>query len=180
MNIYNREVERKYILKGIDYDQAFAKLNDLYRATWDAVSNDLYWKAGKVDFVRLRENSREITVKVTDKGTVVDRIEENVEVTEQALPDAQRLLTLLFGAPTLKLQKEFSVFEGKVSPAPGTEFNVILCLYRVTSDPTNRIFFEVEAESLAVVDYVLDQLDGMFTMQAESRSLYQIFLLESL
>lgn len=180
MELFSREIERKYTLHNVSYAKAFNTLKDMFGVEWDAVSNDIYWEAKGVDFIRLRENSRELTVKVSDKGTTVDRIEENVRINSEDMEACKRLQTLLNGPPSLKLTKEFSVFNGVASPAPGTAFPVVLCLYRVQGDPLNRVFFECEAGTLAVVDYMLGMLEGLFNMEAESRSLYAIFRNEQL
>lgn len=173
MDVYKREVERKFIIQGMSYELAYGYLSFLFDPSVKTTTSfDLYWPAPRVDFVRLRENSQEITVKVTDKGSILDRIEENVQVEDMGA--AQRLLTLLYGNP-ISLTKKFSVFDTVVRPAPGTNFPAILCLYQVEGDPLGRVFFEVEAESLAVVDYVLDTLTGRLDLKAEIRSLYQIF-----
>ncbi len=175
--VFSREIERKFTLKDTTYEDAHNTLSCLSRCIINASSFDTYWKAYGVDFVRLRDNSREITVKVTDKHTVVDRIEENVEVVKESMPAAARFLTLLLGPPAMKITKRFSVFEVSSSPAPGTEVKAILCLYVVEEDPRKRIFFEVEAESLAIVDYVLRDIipkEG-FNLKKETSSLFQIF-----
>jgi hypothetical protein len=68
----------------------------------------------------LRENSKELTVKVTDRGTVTDRIEENVKVEEHCMDAAEKLATLLWGPPCLKLTKKFFVANIRTFPAPGS------------------------------------------------------------
>lgn len=177
MDIYKRELEKKYTLTGITYEEAHTALDSMFTTTAKPqVSLDKYWKAPSVDFVRLRANSKELTVKVSDKGGVIDRIEENVVLAANNLSAAERLMTLLLGPSNLKLTKKFSVYTTTVSPAPGTSFDVDLCLYQVEEDSRKRIFFEVEAESLAVVDYTLDKIEGLFKMAQENRSLYQIFI----
>jgi hypothetical protein len=182
--IFTREVEKKFIVSGATYDElkdriySFTPLKDILA---DAKSFDLYWKAPHVDFVRLRENSKELTVKVTDKGTVTDRIEENAVIEEHSMEAVKRLTTLLFGPPSLKLTKRFLVINIKTFPAPGTEFNAVLCLYEVEEDEQKRVFLEVEAENIKIVDEVTAKLMRVLTdvdLKQESRSLYQIFVKE--
>lgn len=179
--IYTREVEKKFIATGASYDvlkeriYSFTAIPDVLA---DSKSSDLYWKAPHVDFVRLRENSQELTVKVTDKGTITDRIEENVVVEERSMGAAEKLMTLLFGPMCLRLTKRFLVVNIKTFPAPGTEFNAILCLYSIVGDPSSRVFLEVEAESLRIVDEVVEKLKKSLPdieLTQENRSLFQIF-----
>jgi hypothetical protein len=180
MDIYRREIERKFVIEGESYESVCNKLGMVSKQIEpDQTSHDLYWHAPGVDFVRLRQNSRELTVKVTDKGHILDRVEENAKVDPSDMASCARIQTLLFG-PAMKLTKRFSVFEIATSPAPGTSYNVVLCAYQVEGDPKERVFFEVEAESLPIVDYVLEREGADFTMTAESRSLYQIFKEEGL
>lgn len=174
--IFKREIERKFVIENESYEEAFSTLACKGRVVLNATSFDTYWAHRGVDFIRLRDNSREITVKVTDKGTVIDRIEENVEVFKDAMPAAKRLLTLLFGDPSCVITKKFSVFEIETSPGPGTAFKAILCLYEVEGDPLKRLFFEVEAETIGIVDHILHDLKGRFQLHVEKRSLYQIFV----
>src|ERR1700685_2635978 len=127
----NREIERKFTVEGLTYEEAYAVLNNRYTLEIDATSFDLYWSAPNVDFVRLRENSRELTVKVSDKGTIVDRIEENVVINQECMGDAIRACTLLFGEP-MKLIKNFSVFNTLVYNMYDDEYvKTIVCLYTV-------------------------------------------------
>lgn len=175
MDFYKREIERKFIIKEINYYRAIESLlaNDAHITTPTIKSFDVYWNSAKVDFVRLRGNTKELTVKVTDKTTIIDRIEENVVVED--IDTAKRLTTLLCGEPSLTITKKFSVFNIFISPAPGTKFEAILCLYEVEGDRENRLFFEVEAESIKIVDLVVKKFEEVFLLQPESRSLYQIF-----
>lgn len=170
-----REIERKFTITEGTYNTAFEFLSTVSVPKITATSFDLYWATSKADFIRLRDNSAELTVKVTDKGSIVDRIEENVVVERASLPACKRLLTLLYGEPTLKLTKKFSVFQYTFTPAPGTHFQAILCLYKVTEDGQDRVFFEVEAESLAIVDAALTSLGNALPLKSENRSLFQIF-----
>jgi hypothetical protein len=173
---YCREVERKFVVENVGYGRAFLALLSLgaYETIIYQTSRDLYWAAPNVDFIRLRENSRELTVKVTDKGSIIDRIEENAVVEASSMDVMERVQTLLYGPP-MKLVKEFSVFSYVYSPAPGVAFDVTLCLYQVQGDKEERLFFEVEADNITVVDALVSKVKLILTLKAESRSLYQIF-----
>jgi hypothetical protein len=165
MTRYAREIERKFTVDGISYEKALADLKERYSFILDATSYDLYWKAPNVDFIRLRENSRELTVKVTDKGTVVDRIEENVKIEKGALSDCTRLLTLLHGEPMM-LVKKFAVLHSPMTT---------ICLYQVAEDLKERVFLEVEASALDYVDHTVANLKRHLDLTAVPYSLYQIF-----
>jgi hypothetical protein len=174
---YRREVEKKFI-SGERYGRTLAHISAHLKGDWvvaDATSFDSYWTAPHVDFVRLRENSLELTVKVTDRGTVTDRIEENVVVEKDSWEASHRLATLLFGPPALRLTKRFSVLHTKIEPVPGTSFPAVVCLYEVKEDAHSRVFVEVEAETMKIVDQVLELLSPRLDLTPESRSLFQIF-----
>lgn len=176
---YKREIERKFVLENTTYEEAFDVLCKKNFNVWDNTqySTDSYWTHPTVDFVRLRENSKELTVKVTDKYTIVDRIEENVHVYNTA--DAMRLTVLLLGPPCLTLTKKFSVFSKVYEPAPGTSYTVVLCLYEVQGDPQKRLFFEVEADNIGYVDNTIHwDIDNRFELKQETRSLFTIFYTE--
>lgn len=169
----SREIERKFTVEGLSYDEAFSVLRDKFNCLVDTTSWDLYWKAPGVDFVRLRENSRELTVKVTDKDTIVDRVEENVRVEESSMDACIRQQTLLYGEP-LRLTKKFCVFTTYATILPYTS-EIVVCLYRVAWDPKKRLFLEVESDRLDMVDQVVANLYHKFTLTPVLSSLYQIF-----
>lgn len=183
---YEREIERKFTVEGLTYLQVYNCIHDKFDAHFfigevedNAISFDLYWPGNKVnvDFIRLRENSRELTVKVTDKATIVDRIEENVIIAPGSMLAAERQQTLLFGAP-LKITKRFSVFDCCITSYNGDqeiEELAIICLYTVADDPKKRVFLEVEAKDLALVDRVVTVLMKRLTLTPVPHSLYQIF-----
>lgn len=170
-----REIERKFTVEGLTYEEASAMLSHRYGSLINAISYDLYWESPGVDFIRLRENSRELTVKVTDRGTIVDRIEENVVVEHGSMESAARQQTLLHGEP-MKLVKRFSVFQTFVNPDPNMDTSVaIICLYTVSGDKKNRLFLEVEADNLFTVDYMVTVLMRKLTLTPVMHSLFRIF-----
>jgi hypothetical protein len=158
-----REIERKYVAQG-DFVRLERDISALfpYSRPEKAESTDRFWRGPNVDFVRLRENSKELTVKVTDQATIVDRVEVNVRVDD--LDAAARLCTLLFGEAT-SLVKRFTVWT--------LHKGIVVCLYQVGGD--DRVFLEVEAPTLALVDEYSKIMTTFFTLTPETRSLYQIF-----
>ena len=169
---YQREVERKFVILGSSYDEVYKFLSStFYVNLGTTISYDLYWGATGVDFIRLRENSQELTVKVTDKQTIIDRIEENAKVSKEDMKAMERAMTLVHGHP-MRLTKKFSVFTGDLF---GTEDRVIYCIYEVQDDPKKRLFFEVEAPDIESVDEALSALKPIFELQPQTKSLYQIF-----
>lgn len=164
MREFAREIEKKYTLRDMGYEEAFRTLTSRYSLTADSVSVDRFWRASGVDFVRLRENSREMTLKITDRGDITDRIEENVVVEDVEV--AYNYLTLLHGLPCLTLTKEFAVFM--------REDRTVLCLYRVLEDPSQRVFFEAEADSIDKVNQAV--LEAKLPLHQEKRSLFQVFM----
>jgi hypothetical protein len=170
--MYSREVERKFVLKGSSYEEVYRFMCSTYNINLGTtISYDLYWNSPMVDFIRLRENSRELTVKVTDKGTIIDRIEENAKVDADDMESMERAMTLVHGKP-MRLTKKFSVFIGNL---PGTWEQVVYCIYEVQGDPQKRLFFEAEAATIETVDASLRYLDMVFDLQPQTKSLYQIF-----
>lgn len=172
---YNREIERKFILNHLTYNEAMDTLfwqakATAFEITTTTVSKDWFWKAPNVDFIRLRENSLEMTIKVTDKGTTVDRIEENVVVDRGSLGTSKAFLTKLFGPSCLSLTKEFIVLEYMHKGS-----QVTLSLYTVKEDELNRVFFEVEGASLESVDSFINEVLPDMGGTVETRSLFNIF-----
>lgn len=167
---YQREIEKKYVLtaRNLPQDELF------YAARWqlkmlfpeaeslEGSSTDVFWKQPGTDFIRLRRNTKELSVKVTDKDTIEDRVEENVVVEDY--DTAARFSTAVFGTPAGTLEKNYFVL---TNPD-----NTVVCLYTVTGD--ERVFLEVEAGDISRVTEVSDHLMDYFDMKQEMRSLFTI------
>lgn len=164
---YRRELEHKYVLTGISKIDADATIQSIFTGSLEVSgrSSDTFWRHHMVDFIRLRENTKELTIKVTDKGTVEDRIEENVRVDD--LDTTIRLLTAMHGEPVGKLTKTYDVYYTPLA---------IVSLYTVHEDPENRLFLEVESEDMEDVKDCVGIFREYFRMEKQDKSLYQLFL----
>jgi adenylate cyclase class IV len=130
---YSRELERKYI---VDMNSVAAefRLNVMFPGAESSLrgrSKDTFWEAPGVDFIRLRDNTRELTIKITDKGTIEDRVEENVVV--NSINTTRRILNVLYGPHTIELWKNYYVL--KLGDCH-------ISLYTV--DGLEQVFLEVE------------------------------------
>jgi hypothetical protein len=162
--IFKREIERKYrIMDDVSMYTAHSWLRTMFRdCRIDAgISSDQFWTGQGVDFIRLRTNTKELTVKITDKGTIEDRVEENLPVKD--LVDAQRWSTAVFGSPVGTLEKVYQIY---YTP------HCIVSLYEVTGYPA--LFLEIEAEELDTVKAVEADMREQFTLAQEHRSLFEI------
>lgn len=166
---YKREIEKKYVLThpryGMQelYEVARFQLRGFFpdAEILEGRSTDTFWTQKGTDFIRLRRNTSELSVKITDKATIEDRVEENVVVEDY--DTAWRFSTAVFGQPVGTLEKNYYVL---------TMPDVIVCLYTVTGD--DRVFLEVESESITKVTEVSHELMEYFDMRQEMRSLFQI------
>lgn len=162
--VFNREIERKYVIKdALSMYTAHSWLRTLFtgRRIDAGISTDKFWVAPNVDFIRLRANTQELTVKITDKETTEDRVEENLLVKD--LRDADRWATAVFGAPVGVVEKVFQVYYTETC---------IVSLYEVTG--REEIFLEIEADTLDAVKALESTLREQFTLEREYRSLFQI------
>lgn len=161
--MFKREIEKKYVLKGITMADAHDILHDIFGLDefFCDISTDTFWSAEGVDFIRLRANTGELTVKVTDKESIVDRVEENLLV--PSLEDAARWATAIWGTPIGTLEKSFYVYY-----AP----DAVISLYTVTGH--EQVFLEIESDSLQVINEIEADMKEEFNMKQEYRSLYQI------
>lgn len=168
---FNREIEKKYVLvRGAStsslkdqYYAAIFRLNSLFPEgeVIDGSSTDTFWKQPGTDFIRLRRNTSELSVKISDKGTIEDRLEENVIVKDFDV--AQRFATATFGQSVGTLEKNYFVL---------TMPNFIISLYTVTGD--DRLFLEIEADNVDIVTDVAGILMDYFEMKQEHKSLFQL------
>jgi hypothetical protein len=170
-----RELELKYVLAvpmtNVDLDMTLLQLFGVSGDDYEVGSDlDAYFKAAGVDFVRLREsfNSPEVemTVKKSDKGNNIDRIENNVLV--ESFDKGFRLCRTLFGEPLGYLEKTFSKFR-----LPN---GVEVSTYYVEGDSEYRNFIEVEGPDLNQIGLVVEKLRSKLEMVREPRSNYQIFI----
>lgn len=169
MSAVGREIERKYVVgtpgantltdveRYLDHKFSSAEKVPLQ------VSRDVFWTFPGVDFVRLRQNSRELTIKRTDKDTIEDRVEENLLV--PSFRAGLRWAVATFGDPIGSLEKNFVVY---YLPT------FIVALYQVTGD--NRIFLEVEADAIGIVQEVERELREHLMLDQQYRSLFQIMI----
>lgn len=183
MSKYNREIEKKFVLlTHHEIDMVDAELAAVYNPwnTLRGVSTDTFWKSPNVDFIRYRANTRELTFKLTDGETIVDRAEENLNVDFIAneardygddldLPlrrvkeRVEGWGNAVFGEKVGTLTKDYRVFYCD---------GFVLSLYTVDNNPT--IYLEVEADTLATVNLIAEQLNELFELRQEMRSLFQI------
>ncbi len=162
---FRREIEHKYVIQD-DVSMYLAHNFLLTLLGYDVkviegVSTDTFWQAPYVDFIRLRANTKELTVKITDKGSIEDRLEENLEVPN--LEDATRWATAIWGNPVGILEKAYYVYYAK---------DYVVSLYMVTGSP--ELYLEVESESLETVRNKSKEFAKQFTLVREHRSLYTI------
>lgn len=172
---YNRELEKKFVVavpREIRVQDSFEVIReDLMEIFPEALieegsSTDTFWTQKGTDFIRLRRNTSELSVKVTDKDTIEDRLEENIVVKDYDV--ARRFATATFGQPVGTLTKDYAVF---------TLPNFIIALYTVQGD--SRLFMEVEADDMGIVNDVSEVLKEHFDLRQEFRSLFQLIFGEA-
>jgi adenylate cyclase class IV len=135
---------------------------------------DLYWKAPKTshgDFVRLRRNSNtenqgQITLKATDKGDNVDRVEIDLEIDDYK--QAKVLMLALHGEPLATVTKKYHVFflENR---------DTTISVYQIKDD--DRVFVEVEARTTKRVRQLVEALnDNLTEYEWIQSSVYNMFV----
>lgn len=160
---FSREIEKKFVLDDISMIEAHREilatlmLKDFIHDT----STDTFWQSDGVDFIRLRENTKELTVKITDGDDIVDRVEENLIVEDY--DKAYKWTCALRGDPVGTIEKEFYVYYLN---------NCIISLYIVKGD--DRVFLEVESSDRKVVDEVSSVFEEIFQMEQQYLSLFKL------
>ena len=167
---YRREIEQKFVVDpSLTYNYVVDELSGLFTgcSMKEDTAVNVYWKQKGVDFVRLRENPLELTVKRTDKSTIEDRIEENLPV--DSFEDALRWGTLTFGDPVGRFTNQYTIFSNDSIPWT-------VSIYRVHGH--DSIFIEVEADDMITVEEVAWAIGTRIKMKQEFRSLFQIVFKE--
>jgi hypothetical protein len=162
---YEREREKKFVLSDITMALAIMLLRDYAGLSnysdLRGTSTDTFWDQPGVDFVRLRKNTNELSIKITDKSTIEDRVEENILVADYNT--AFRFACATFGQPKGVVEKDYYVLDN---------FECTFSLYRVTG--LDQLFLEIEAPTMSQVNRAQKDLERIFHMKQEMRSLYQI------
>jgi translation initiation factor 2 beta subunit (eIF-2beta)/eIF-5 len=160
--VVGREIEKKFIVD-LPIESARFRLDVMYPIATriSGSSTDTFWTQPGVDFVRLRKNTNELTIKVTDKATIEDRVEENVEVMDYET--TKRFCNRTFGTPRGEIEKAYLVIFLD---------DAILSLYTV--EGREQVYLEVEAKSLEKVNEIAAYIEGFMPIKQEMRSLYQI------
>lgn len=180
MNGKNREIERKFRVKGWEIaalytnllERAFIKLKS---ALPECTTRDYYFpKPSGLQMVRLRDSYgtddsgfskqlQELTVKQKDQGTNFNRLEINNPL--ENCKSMYDTLSLLFGAPYLTLHKKECVIF--------TDDAMVISLAHVEFE--TDVFLEVEGPSEDLVNDYVRRLELWYEMTPESRSLVEIF-----
>ncbi|MCM8763357.1 MAG: CYTH domain-containing protein [Candidatus Omnitrophica bacterium] len=179
MGFMNREIERKFVVKGVTQMQAVRNYMDRTYPDPEEIiigkSKDVYFNPpndSKADFARVRfshdSKKGQLTLKSSDKGNNVDRIEIDVEV-EDADQAVEFCKILINTEPSGIIDKRYIVY---ILDKKDTTVS----LYQIVGD--QRIFLEIEARALDKVDKVLAEIkkDLPYALESLDKSLFQIFV----
>lgn len=161
-----REIEKKYRVKNFGFNQTCRNLREVFASMDRGVSTDVFFKSPGNDFVRLRQNTLELTVKRTDKGSTVDRMELNLNLdrsNKDTFNFARKWATEVFGPEVGKLVTGFEVFH--------TGLAAISVYHTHLSED---VFFEIEVQDEKDIQAVEDRWKFL-GLEREERSLFQIF-----
>lgn len=160
MGYRNREIEVKMLAAGIKGLSTIVERIEraLKGETQEVIignAADLYWKAprsGEADFVRLRRmsnasNEGQITLKATDKGSNVDRVEIDLHVDDYK--QARTLMLALHGEPMEEVTKKYHVYFLENA-------DTTVSVYQIRGD--DRVFVEVEARTQKRVKEIIHTL----------------------
>jgi adenylate cyclase class IV len=176
MGYRNREVEKKYVVEKTTMKITIENMRELLGPVVDVLQNgskDFYWRTPKgcnADFIRLRnmpDGSAQLTVKHADKIGNTNRVEIDVEITKEQVPQTAKFLDQVFGKTNGSVYKEYYVFflDDK---------DTTVSVYRVRGD--KRVFVELEARNLDGVNKLEKLIGEKVILKYEPRSLYQIFI----
>lgn len=151
-----------------------AAIKTVYKDPEVVIGNaaDLYWKApsaGIADFVRLRKNpdGAQLTLKATDRGDNVDRVEIDLEVDDYK--QAKELMMALHGTPMADVTKKYHVFFLENQ-------DTTISVYQVRDD--DRVFVEVEARNKRRLKQLVQAMidDNLTEYEWVRSSVYNMFV----
>ncbi len=149
---FKTETERKFVVTGWTFVEVVNYLTTLATPGYTGRRHDVYWKSPNVDYIRLNTMTGEQTVKQSI-GLDTTRREESIHIPKEDILAAERQNQLLYGSPVLQLHRTVSTFSLATSPVPDTYFSLELVVYQMDGD--NRVFFEVEGDTLEAVNHFL-------------------------
>ena len=178
MGYKNREIEVKLVVENAD---SLSKINNILKKHFKkkskrqrvGISKDAYWRTprtSKADFIRLRCYSggrAQLTVKHTDKGDNLDRVEIDLEIDDSK--KASLMLSSVFGSSLGFIHKRYSTYFLDNE-------DTTVSLYQIVND--KRVFLEVEARSKKEVFSLIKEVEGIlpnYKLKREKRSLFQLF-----
>lgn len=182
MGYKNREIEVKLLMQNVASMKAVDKhLQEMFPDPEDLIigkSKDVYFfppEGSKADFARVRffpdRDGGQMTIKWSDKGNNVDRVEIDVEVSD--CDQAVSFLEAFTG------QKASGVINKRYIVYFLDKRDTTVSLYQVVND--SRVFLEVEARRMEKVDKLLEDIKKHIPYSAErvNKSLFQLFVEKS-
>lgn len=167
-----RELERKFEVKSpktqSGIDQAIKEALGLLSTQIEVgLDRDVYWNVPGVDFVRLRQLSNgeaELTAKLTDRGTIEDRVEETAP--SQNFARSLDFLKLVHGEPLGEVSKSYTKFH--------LDYFTEVATYKVLND--KRVFLEIEADSIMDLDRIQAKLEDVLRLEQVHQTVFQLFI----
>lgn len=157
---FRTETEEKFLVNGWSYEQVCSYLTSVATPGYTARRHDIYWKAPNISYLRLNTYTGELTTKANvSPDSLTTRIEETVTISPEDIPTIRKVAILMHGQPVLSLNRRVSTFRAFTEPVPGTLFNVELAVYQIDGD--DRVFFEIEGETMQVVDSFFKTIDAL-------------------
>ena len=181
MGYKNREIEAKMLVEGVTRMNDVVKLlntvydDDRCERIIVGTSSDVYFeppKDAKADFMRVRFAANKtdqsyFTIKYTDKGGNLDRVEKDVPISDPKL--MVDVLTDIHGKPKGEIRKRYRVYFL-------SEEHDTISVYQIKGD--DRVFVEVEATTEAKMNRFLEEVQKTlpYTLTRSTKSLFQMFL----
>jgi CYTH domain-containing protein len=179
--VETREIEKKFLINTKkSLTKIFSELIVVYGDYISGVTvgsgTDYFFSVDKASILRVREYDEgggEVTVKTTDKDTIVDREEINIKLsTANDVKMAKLLISKLHGEPTYTVWKKYMIVWLEM-----LQGNVVI--YQTDLKNHKGLILEVEAKSIRNVDKILSYLSGNVELKPIMKSLYELTVEDS-
>lgn len=180
MGYKDREIEIKMVVQGTSRMKTVTDALDKYfdsdscERIIDGSSKDVYFKppkGAKADFMRVRfaankSDQSYFTIKYTDRGSNIDRVEKDVPVGDAELMVS--VLTDIHGPQHGEIYKKYKVYF--------LSHDDTVSVYQIKGD--DRVFVEVEATTEVKMQKFLKETQAClpYELVRSTKSLYQMFL----